>query len=371
MFTARGDGEITFYEELGLRPDATPQEIRDAFRLFVRLVHPDHQTDPQLREIAEKQTRKLNRIYSVLSDPESRRAYDELLETGPPPRSMIVNPSALPPEIHRLTGKLPWIAAMVVSAGVLIWLAYDDATPGTQNRNFDPNTVLATSTPPASPAYAPAKTGAHSVPQSEQIARLKSDLRAAIVERDAAVHELEKLRGTTDDRAAAAPGVGGTWPLESTAPASPLTTTELPSGTKIPSLANSVTPRVERPASRKLAGFWFYAKPPNGQKNKNASLYLPEYIEATIVDEGGTIHGRYRSRFVIADRAISPEVNFTFTGIASGPQCYCQWTGAGGAKGDLTLKLTGDNALRVDWIANEMGSLGLGSGTATLTRQIE
>ena len=69
MIAARADGEITFYDELGVAPGASPEEIRDAFRLFVRLLHPDQQTDPQLREIAEQQMRKLNRIYTVLSDP--------------------------------------------------------------------------------------------------------------------------------------------------------------------------------------------------------------------------------------------------------------------------------------------------------------
>jgi len=68
----------------------------------------------------------------------------------------------------------------------------------------------------------------------------------------------------------------------------------------------------------------------------------------------------------------SPDVNFTFTGTPGGTTCACQWTGAGGARGDLTLKLTSENSMRVDWIAAELGSQqGLGSGTAVLTRRIE
>ena len=106
--------------------------------------------------------------------------------------------------------------------------------------------------------------------------------------------------------------------------------------------------------------------------NKNQALYPPEYIEATITEESGVIHGRYRSRFQIVDRAISPDVNFTFTGTPNGPQFNCLWTGAGGAKGELTLKLTSENSLRIDWTASELGTLqGLNSGTAVLTRRIE
>jgi hypothetical protein len=121
-----------------------------------------------------------------------------------------------------------------------------------------------------------------------------------------------------------------------------------------------------------LAGFWFYAKPPQGQVNKNQSLYPPEYVEATIQEDGGTVRGSLRSRFLIVDRAISPDVNFTFAGTQNGSQSSFPWTGAAGAKGELTLKLTSENTLRIDWTANELGSqLGLNSGTAILTRRIE
>lgn len=364
---ARDDGEITYYEELGVAPEATPQEIRDAFRLFVRLMHPDQQTDPQLREMAEKQMRKLNRIYAVLSDPDSRRAYDEMLNRVRP-ASLIVN-SSRASDFRRLAVKIPWAAAIVVSAAVLIWLAYD-ATPGTQTRTPDANAVSANYTAPVPMAAPPGKPERHPDSEAAQISQLKSELRTAIVERDAAVHELEKLRGTAENRTAPASTSGESWPVEATPPAAPVIIAELPSAPKSP-VISTTPPRIEYAANRRLAGFWFYARPPQGQKNKDASLYIPEYIEATITEDGGTIHGRYRSRFVIADRAISPDVNFTFTGTPNGTQCSCQWAGTGGARGDLVLKLTDENSLRVDWIASEMGSLGLGSGTAVLTRRIE
>src|SRR5580693_3223866 len=121
MKTLHRPGEINYYEELGVEPDASPDEIRDAFRALARLLHPDQQTDEQLKEIAERQMRKLNPIYSVLSDPERRRRYDEDLEDGYPP-SVIVN-NAPPPDLHRIGGRLAWVAAIVVSAALLVWLA--------------------------------------------------------------------------------------------------------------------------------------------------------------------------------------------------------------------------------------------------------
>jgi hypothetical protein len=84
------------------------------------------------------------------------------------------------------------------------------------------------------------------------------------------------------------------------------------------------------------------------------------------------VHGKYRSRYRIVDRAISPDVNFEFSGTPSGGTIACAWIGQGGARGQLTLQMTGENDLKVDWTANDVGSLqGLASGTATLTRRLE
>ena len=133
MIASHDDSEITYYDELGVAPNASPEQIRDAFRLFVRLLHPDQQTDPQLKDIAEKQMRKLNRIYDVLSDPESRRRYDEILETDFSPPIILNAPS---PGGRRLGATLAWGAAIVVSAGLLIWLASEN-TSGVPGRALD------------------------------------------------------------------------------------------------------------------------------------------------------------------------------------------------------------------------------------------
>ncbi len=370
MFGAHDESEITFYEELGVAPDASPQEIRDAFHGYARLLHPDQQTDPVLREIAEKQMRKLNRVYAVLSDPDRRREYDEVI--GTPPTAIVVN-NAPPSGSRRVMAKLPWVAAIVVSAAVLIWLAYD-ATPASQ-RSVDPATVqtAAPAVAATSPTTATEQRPRNQSSDAAQIAHLQSELNAAIERRDAAEKELASLRGIEEKKFVEASPAPAPRPAEiAPPPPTQVTITELPSSAKVtPSLPPAPARIEQRQPNRKLTGFWFYAKPAEGQKNKNQALYLPEYIEATITDDGGTIHGRYRSRFLIADRAIPPDVNFTFSGTTAGTQCNCTWTGSGGAKGDLTLKLTGDNSLKIDWVASEMGNLGLGSGTATLTRKIE
>jgi hypothetical protein len=360
MTASHGAGEITFYEELGVEPGASPEEIRDAFRSLVRLLHPDQQIDAQLKEIAEKQMRKLNRIYAVLSDPVSRRRYDEDLEDDTGTR-IVVNPSW--PAQKRLAGRVAWAGAILISAGLLLWLAADYTPEPATRPHYQSNDSAYIPPSPERPVDA--------VKPSTEVARLLADLAAVTVERDAAVSELNRLRG----RPAAADS--GNLPLpkpsdlrSSSVPRSPaITMTELPSASRLPSVAPV---RLERVPSRQIGGFWFYVKPPQGQQNKNRALYPPEYIEVTIAEENGQISGKYRSRFQIGDRAISPDVNFTFTGAETGSSTDGQWTGAAGARGDLTLKLTSDNTLRIDWMATDLGTQqGLNSGTAILTRRIE
>jgi curved DNA-binding protein CbpA len=201
MTASRQDGEITFYEELGVPANASPEVIRDAFRLYVRLFHPDHQTDPQLKEVAEIQLRKFNRIYAVLSDQESRRYYDENLDEHYSPPIILANPSR---NLNHPGARMAWVVAIIASAGLLLWLASDN-TPAAVSR-----------TPEAYVTSAPA---ANQLAQAAHVAQLQSQLQAVILQRDTAVLELEKLRR-----------VGQVRPGQPQKPA--LTLTELPTATE-------------------------------------------------------------------------------------------------------------------------------------------
>lgn len=353
-------GQITYYDQLGVAPDASAEEIRDAFRALARLLHPDQQTDPQLKEAAERQMRRLNPIYSTLSDPERRQRYDDDLEDGLPP-AIIVGP---PPvrDLRKFIGRGVWMAALLLSAGVLIWLASDNAVmPAFRERDEHPVAVA-----PANPARPVVQSPAQPMPHAARDSvRLLAELKSVVAQRDAAVNEVARLQGNTSPP----PETGGAIPAsvrnESSRSVQMMTLTELPGASKAPvgDLAET---------ARRLTGFWFYIKPRAGQNNKNRTLYPPEFIEATLTEESGTLYGKYRSRFQIVDRAISPDVNFTFSGVPNGSSLTSPWTGPGGARGELTLKLMADNKLQVDWTATELGSQqGLVSGTALLTRRID
>jgi len=60
------------YATLGVRRDATQEEIKRAYRRLARQLHPDVNPDPETQE----RFKEINAAYEVLSDPEKRRIYD-------------------------------------------------------------------------------------------------------------------------------------------------------------------------------------------------------------------------------------------------------------------------------------------------------
>ncbi len=67
----------SFYDLLGVTPDATPEQIRRAFLDRAQRFHPDLNHDDPLSETQFKQIR---RVYEVLSDPLQRARYDDVPE---------------------------------------------------------------------------------------------------------------------------------------------------------------------------------------------------------------------------------------------------------------------------------------------------
>ena len=67
-----------YYEVLGLNRNASPDEIKKAFRKLAFDLHPDRNKDPA----SEEKFKEISEAYAVLSDPEKKQKYDTYGHAG-------------------------------------------------------------------------------------------------------------------------------------------------------------------------------------------------------------------------------------------------------------------------------------------------
>jgi curved DNA-binding protein CbpA len=342
---------MTLYEELGVPSDARPDTIRDAYRNAARLLHPDAQTNPVLKESAEVQMKRINHLYEILSNPERRRRYDQELAEPERPTAIIIHSL---PSAERLlqanSGTLVWLGATVVCAAFIIWLTTRDSSMPA----VDPPAALHPAAATVVPAASPDKK------RDTEIASLRAQLAAANADRQRLMKQL-----------AASPGARRFEPPPSDpqevarviVPAPPTVNPSAPKEMSVPGLGPVLPLALPR-----WTGNWTYRRAPDNSHNK--TLLPPEFIEAVISEVNGHLRGQYRARFKVSDPGISPEVDFRFEGTVSGMSGRFPWTGRGGAKGEVQIRLISNSSLEVVWSATDLGtSMGLASGTAVLTRR--
>jgi hypothetical protein len=77
---------VSFYDVLGVAPDAPPAAIRRAYVSLARRYHPDFHTtdDPGVHAANQRAMQAVNEAWTVLSDPQARRRYDERIHTEAP-----------------------------------------------------------------------------------------------------------------------------------------------------------------------------------------------------------------------------------------------------------------------------------------------
>jgi curved DNA-binding protein CbpA len=75
---------LDYYTLLGLALDASPDDIKAAFRRFARKYHPDLFAGAPAEKLARASQiyRRGSEAYQILTDPVSRRAYDRVLRLG-------------------------------------------------------------------------------------------------------------------------------------------------------------------------------------------------------------------------------------------------------------------------------------------------
>ena len=368
---------MNFYEELGLSSSASIEEIRQAHRRLARLLHPDKLQDKNLRHLAECQMKRLNSVYAVLSDAQQRLQYDLGLAAGKNESLPVVvsddrtasrKRSAF---LRQLRLNAIWILAALVCVVAMYAFLIRNSSGERMNSEQRAETQSNAAQPPKSslPPSQSAKvedSGAEAQParqhEYESLARkaseLQRSLRKAENERDTAlaqVARLSKLPETTFTPSGRA----------DISPVQPLT--PLPDTTGDAATAAQLDEINPGPNAMQISGTWVFIPEPVDSSSRE--VYPPEYIEIVISEKDGYIQGRYRGRYQVADRAISPEVAFQFLEEINSSGRY-PWIGLGGARGEVELKLLPDTSLQVAWFASELGQqMGLGSGTAVLTRR--
>lgn len=133
--------ERTLYDVVGVRPDASADEVRRSYLQRARLLHPDRHVDAGVarRAQVERQMQELNAAWQVLGDAGRRRRYDEQQGIGVRERPTITADE--PRFVTRMDGTteadvgpvdafarlaraIPWIALIAVLVIIFIFSAY-------------------------------------------------------------------------------------------------------------------------------------------------------------------------------------------------------------------------------------------------------
>lgn len=72
--------DATYYELLGVAPEASADELERAFRARARSHHPDRASTPSQRSVLEETFARICRARRILTEPERRTSYDEYLQ---------------------------------------------------------------------------------------------------------------------------------------------------------------------------------------------------------------------------------------------------------------------------------------------------
>ena len=367
---------MNYYEELGIRQDASVEEIRQAYKQLARILHPDGQPDPALRAMSEIQMKRLNEIVTILVSPRQRVEYDYTL-AGP------ARPAGAPAwvaPVRRRPGfppgsAQPWSALILkywfwallggVAFGTGLWYVTTQDTDANVAASDAPAQTDPEAAWPQAPRRAdpqtsrqePKETGSvspeFSLPPSRRTPASPGPVpdpfnRPSKEERFAAVSPRQ-----------IAPALGPAAP--SVTPAeSPRSVPEAPL-TKPHPAANPLEPS--------LAGNWLYS--PETVEPLDSGLYPAWYAELVLLEDRGTLVGNYRALYRVPDKALSPQMVFRMQGKSpTGKSADMEWVSEDGAKGQAEITLRSPNVLTVTWWTTERGRHAtVNAGSAQLIRQ--
>jgi hypothetical protein len=377
---------VDYYEELNVPRSASQDEIRRAGRRLARFFHPDLQTDPEMRETAELQMRRLNHILSVLTQPLERMQYDLMLDgeqSAPADWDERLERNSAFRELFRFDRKAAvWLACGALVCGILAATllanrhdghtadraasadesvtggsSVPDATASLESRINQ----LRQKFPPPEPSKAEANSAANEDPGTVRTPPAPAEPDVAPASRAAGYEARPERRAAEQIQAPPAPpppvarpaGQADPERMAEPAPSSPVP--RPPEPRRLARLGSS------------LAGLWRYHPPK--QAARKPGLYAAEQVEVGISEQSGVLYGYYIGQYFVPDGGISPEVTFKFSGASGGDAATGSWSGTNGNRGEIRLRALSNNALEVIWVTTHMEhARSLASGKVTLTR---
>ncbi len=409
------------YEELGITPSATAEEIARAHRRLTKLLHPDQQMDEGMKSLAQTQMRRLNAIVETLSDPDRRREYDEQLRgdlpSAPPRPSRTA--AVRRPRFRRISWhSVPWwvgstIGAVVLTVGA-VWFWANDLGSSFGNNHSQvyvrpqpkaatdskPNSDPAITVQPAPQenpstlgrlssrirqAILPSKPKTKKTPVKAQIPRLPESRERVVVNplpEPAKVSPTARksFRIPTPEIARAVPNQlevppppklslnnSGVEPPPVPLSAIPVAVIPKPSESAPPAPVSNPARSPKTNDENLLAGEWVYA--PKEPEKQKAGLYPPEFINLKLFSEAGALHGEYHARYHVTDRPISPDVNFQLSPADKNYRKF-SWASSNGSRGTMKISQIDAATIHIEWQTTKyIRGPALTAGTATLVRR--
>lgn len=122
-----------YYNVLDVRPDASPEEIKQQYHFLAQALHPDRFRSADQKARAEQYTKKINEAYSVLRDP-VRRLHYNLVRAGRMPDEATRRPerqqqAKSPPELKKIDRVRQGIVGLVIVLIVVFIHSCSQASP--------------------------------------------------------------------------------------------------------------------------------------------------------------------------------------------------------------------------------------------------
>ncbi|HAN92998.1 MAG TPA: hypothetical protein DCQ33_13095 [Nitrospira sp.] len=128
---------MSYYKILGVDPNATPKELKQAYRRLAKQCHPDHHPGDKQKEA---RFQEISTAYRVLSDPLQRTEYDRRRAVGNSPKPHDKPWTPQPTSVrHPPSGSLLWdfiTIALGIGAVALPLIAVASSGSGSSNLSW-------------------------------------------------------------------------------------------------------------------------------------------------------------------------------------------------------------------------------------------